>query len=56
MTEFKQELLHRLHESSFYHNKCDKRDIRRYTDKYRLLNKETFEPRKFLLFNTKILK
>lgn len=47
MAVFKQELLHRFHESSFYHSKSGKRDVRRYTDKYRTLNKETFEPRIF---------
>lgn len=44
MTDTKQEFLHRFRESPFYHKRTGKRDVRRYTDKYKLLDKEPFEP------------
>lgn len=44
MIDTKQELINRFHSSAFYNEKAGKRDVRRYTDKYRALNKETFEP------------
>ncbi|CAK5041053.1 unnamed protein product [Meloidogyne enterolobii] len=45
MVDTKQEFLNRFRESPFYSKKTGKRDVRRYTDKYRLMDKETFEPR-----------
>ncbi|CAK5084798.1 unnamed protein product [Meloidogyne enterolobii] len=44
MVDTKQEFLNRFRESPFYSKKTGKRDVRRYTDKYRLMDKETFEP------------
>jgi len=44
MTDLKQEFLHRFHESPFYNLKSGKMDVRRYTDKYRLISREPFEP------------
>uniref|UniRef100_A0A0N5AU13 DNA-directed RNA polymerase III subunit n=1 Tax=Syphacia muris TaxID=451379 RepID=A0A0N5AU13_9BILA len=45
MTELKQELLTRFHESSFYvEAKSKNGDIRRYTDKYRTLNRGKLQP------------
>uniref|UniRef100_A0A183C909 tRNA carboxymethyluridine synthase n=1 Tax=Globodera pallida TaxID=36090 RepID=A0A183C909_GLOPA len=44
MTDAKLEFLHRFRESPFYQRRTGKRDVRRYTDKYRLMDKEPFEP------------
>ncbi|KAL7076511.1 hypothetical protein ACQ4LE_004538 [Meloidogyne hapla] len=44
MVDTKQEFLNRFRDSPFYSKKTGKRDVRRYTDKYRLMDKETFEP------------
>lgn len=46
MVDVKQELMHRFRESPFYIEKDKKRDVRRYTDKYTIVQKDEFEPRK----------
>lgn len=44
MTDLKQELLQRFHESVIYQDKRGKKEISRYTDKFRKVQKEPFEP------------
>ena len=47
MAELRQELLTRFHESSFYMEAVGRNcDVRRYTDKYRALDKEKLIPGK----------
>ncbi|KAF7636036.1 Elp3 domain-containing protein [Meloidogyne graminicola] len=46
MVDTKLEFLNRFRDSPFYSKRIGKRDVRRYTDKYKLIDKETFEPRK----------
>ncbi|CAD5205746.1 unnamed protein product [Bursaphelenchus okinawaensis] len=44
MTALKEELLERFHESAVYQPKRASKDVYRYTDKYRKVRKEAFEP------------
>uniref|UniRef100_A0A915B1H6 DNA-directed RNA polymerase III subunit n=1 Tax=Parascaris univalens TaxID=6257 RepID=A0A915B1H6_PARUN len=44
MVDLKQELLTRFHDSPFYMEQDSKRDVRRYTDKYRDIEKEALIP------------
>lgn len=44
MTDLKQELVQRFHESACYQQKRGRKEIARYTDKYRKVWKEPFEP------------
>lgn len=44
MVDLKQELLTRFHDSPFYVEQDSKGDVRRYTDKYRDIEKEALIP------------